>query len=521
MDHHRAARGLALCLLLMLGCARGRARSRPAPATLGSTLEPAASSAYQGGTQGAALKYLDEAGPAARAGLQSGDLIEAIDHDPVDGPCGLESKLRARKPGEKVKLTIRRGPESFEKTVELASALDLDGPSCDLGRAAACRRLGILYATGAGVPVDPQRAADLYQRACNRGNADACADLGIVHLQSTSLARARDLFEKACDGGSAAGCAHLAYVYATGQGVPQDDVRALALYGEACDAGDAAGCYNVGLHYEKGRGTAPNPGAALTLYGVACDLGSYLGCTNQGFLYEKGLGAPLDSARAATLYRRACEGNPCEPGDPIGCFNLGVMYRDGYGVGLDKSEAARYFGQSCDKGNAFGCANLADLLFAGDGVAKDEKQALDLFAGRAKVDMPSPAATSPPWRPARRARRRPPARPRVSRRPAAAARRRPATSWAFSMTKGAAWPRTRPWPPGSTKRRARGESPRGASTSECWPPTGRASPRTRPRARSLPAGLRRRAAARLLQRGGALRGGPGRSERSLPRPRSL
>lgn len=383
MNHHRAARGLALCLLLALGCA-GKRGEPAGPATLGAGLRSIDPLGREDRFRGAVLEDLEAAGPAARAGLRSGDLVQAIDGIPVDDPCGLERALLQRHPGQEVKLVLRRRGERLDKTVALAGALDLYGPACDSGRAAACHRLGVLYATGAGVPADPERAAGLNQKACDGGNAGGCADLGIFRLQANDEAGAQGLFHKACDGGSAAGCAHLAFLYATGKGGSQDDkrqddARAFDLYQKACEGGDGPGCYNVGLHLKTGRGTIKNPSRALIAYQKACDLGSFLGCTNQAFFYERGLSTPASPVRAAALYRRACAGSPCESGDPQGCFNLGVLHRDGQGVALDKAEAARYFERSCDGGSTPGCANLADLLFAGDGVARDEKRATELF----------------------------------------------------------------------------------------------------------------------------------------------
>lgn len=372
-----------LCLLLALGCVEKRVES-DGPVTLGATLEHPAARVSRAGARGAALQFLAEDGPAAEAGLEAGDLVQAIDGSPVEDPCGLELALADRRPGQEVTLTVLRSlseAERFEATVTLAGALEFDGAACDSGQGAACHRLGILYGAGRkgeNVLADPERAADFFRRACEGESAAGCADLGIM-IQAADEARARELFRQACKGGSAAGCAHLAYLFATGRGVAKDDARAIVFYRQACSGGDGPGCYNFGLHLEKARGKEQDLSGALVAYERACDLGSFLGCTNLGFLHEKGLGTPADQARATAFYSRACAGNRCESGDPLACFNLGVLYRDGQGAPVDKAGAAAYFEQSCSGGNIYGCANLADLLYAGDGVAKNEIRALDLF----------------------------------------------------------------------------------------------------------------------------------------------
>jgi uncharacterized protein len=367
-----------LWLLLLLGCAQP---PDPAgPVTLGVGVRNLA------GEDGAVLEALTEDGPAARAGLRPGDRLLTLDGTAVDGACTFDHLLLARRPGQTVALTVRRGGEILEKSVQLVGALAFGEKACAAGRAAGCFELGLLYVRGRGVPADPARANQLFQQACDAGSAAACAELGGRYLHgyggAAYDARIVTLLRRACDGGSASGCAHLAFLYATGRGVVQDDERALRLYQAACDGGDAAGCYNVGLHFEKARGTSENSSLALLAYGRACDQGYALACTNLAFLHEGGLGVPQgpeELAEVTELYRRACLGSPCEAGDPLGCFNLGVFYRDGKGVAQDKAQAAAFFERSCAGNNAFGCANLADLLYAGDGVPRDEKRAAELF----------------------------------------------------------------------------------------------------------------------------------------------
>lgn len=368
----------SLCLWLLpvlaLGCAKGE--NGLGQATVGADFRNAESLREDG----AVLQEVEEAGPAAGAGLRSGDLILSIDGRPVDGVCALEREVLARYPGEKVKLVVRRGPESFEQELELVEARKLYEKACDAGRASGCYLLANLHAKGQ----EHGRANELYQRACLDGSAIACAKLGGRLLQgikeSADEAQILDLVTTACNGGSAEGCSYLAYLYATGErGVSEDDARALVLYEKACDGGDANACYNVGINHEKGWGTRESPSNALTAYERACHLGNALGCTNAGFLHERGTGIRPDVMQAARAYRRSCEGTPCETGDPLGCFNLGVLYRDGMGVARDKAAAVELFTRSCDRGNVMGCANLADFYATGDGVPEDKEKARELY----------------------------------------------------------------------------------------------------------------------------------------------
>jgi uncharacterized protein len=374
--------GPALCLLLGFCCGGcGDESVDPnGPATLGATLEHPAARESWGDARGVVLLFLVEGGPAAEAGLQAGDVVQAIDGSRVVDLCGLESALANRRPGEDVKLTVLRGAELLEETVKLANFQELYESACADGQAEACHRLGIFYEgkdEEVGLLVS-QRAAEIFEQACKGGSAGGCTRWGMA-LRGEDGTQARKLFRQACKDGSAAGCMELAQDYATDVQGLQDDARAFSLFQQACAGGDGTGCFRLGLQFEHGQGTARNLIGASTAYEKACKLGNFEGCTQLGSLYEKGLGVPADMARATAFYGRSCGGNLCELGDPTACHNLGEIYRDGRGVPVDKAGAAAYFEQSCRWNVGWSCADLADLVFAGDGVPKDEKRAAELF----------------------------------------------------------------------------------------------------------------------------------------------
>ena len=61
-------------------------------------------------------------GPAARAGLKPGDVIMAFNGRPVTDPDELVVAIRAQSPGDRVRLTVRRGGVDREVEVTLSSA---------------------------------------------------------------------------------------------------------------------------------------------------------------------------------------------------------------------------------------------------------------------------------------------------------------------------------------------------------------------------------------------------------------
>ena len=57
---------------------------------------------------------------------------------------------------------------------------------------------------------------------------------------------------KDCNGGNFLACAVLGFMYDNGEGVRQDDSRALQLFGKACDLKDEDGCKNYAILKNRG-----------------------------------------------------------------------------------------------------------------------------------------------------------------------------------------------------------------------------------------------------------------------------
>jgi S1-C subfamily serine protease len=60
--------------------------------------------------------------PAAKAGLQVGDVITAVSGTKIDADHSLAELIQAKKPGDKVELAVTRGTQSLTITVELGAA---------------------------------------------------------------------------------------------------------------------------------------------------------------------------------------------------------------------------------------------------------------------------------------------------------------------------------------------------------------------------------------------------------------
>ncbi len=60
--------------------------------------------------------------------------------------------------------------------------------------------------------------------------------------------KAAKIWQKACESGKARGCVRLGFLYQSGKGVEQDDVKARKFYEKACDA---RGCLNLARRLES------------------------------------------------------------------------------------------------------------------------------------------------------------------------------------------------------------------------------------------------------------------------------
>jgi putative serine protease PepD len=71
--------------------------------------------------KGALVGSVQGSGPAAAAGMRNGDVVTAFDGSPIHGSNDLVAAITSHRPGDRVKLTVRRGSSSVEVTATLAA----------------------------------------------------------------------------------------------------------------------------------------------------------------------------------------------------------------------------------------------------------------------------------------------------------------------------------------------------------------------------------------------------------------
>ncbi|MGZ4777864.1 MAG: PDZ domain-containing protein [Thermoanaerobaculia bacterium] len=313
---------------------------------------------------GALVRRVRAKSPAAVAGLQAGDVIQAIDHDLVQSACGLKSGI-AKRGCDSATLNVRRGTDTISIKVRPVDAASLpqrtigDQQACQDGDAAACTALAKAHG----------ETIDLLRLACDLGDPEGCYMLGLKLRDDKEVAAA---YEQACDGGYSQACTNLGWIYENARGVNKDLAAAVRLYrrgcdGSACSAPNNLGCVNLGRSFRDGNGVEKNQAVATRLFRQVCSRTPVRGSSEDGATIARacslagtallfGDGVQPNVAEALTLLEKGCGEN-----DTFGCYNLGTVYDNGTGVGPDKTRAIGYYQRACDHGDEESCARLAVL----------------------------------------------------------------------------------------------------------------------------------------------------------------
>ena len=110
---------------------------------------------------------------------------------------------------------------------------------------------------------------------------------------------------KAAAQGDAAAQYNLGVMYDNGEGVAEDDIKAVAWYQKAADQGYAGAQTNLGWMYVKGKGVTKDAVKAVAWYQKAAAQGDADAQLNLGWMYEKGKGVTKDTVKAVAWYQKA------------------------------------------------------------------------------------------------------------------------------------------------------------------------------------------------------------------------
>ena len=208
--------------------------------------------------------------------------------------------------------------------------------------------LGVCYATGTGVMVDPAQAHAYYAVASKAGVLSALFNLGCMALDKG------------------------------------DDAEAAIKFEQASLCGDVGATIVLGEFYEEGRGVDVHYAKAAALYGACRE--SPIAAAHLGILLKTGRGVPSDSRLAVRLLTMASESDAKVLEAQR---ELGEIYLHGTPtVACDVKKAEELLAAAAAKGDAHAAYQAGCLLVRGQGdVLCDEPRAANYFRRAAKAGV--------------------------------------------------------------------------------------------------------------------------------------
>ena len=148
------------------------------------------------GYEGVLLVYLQHDGAAKNAGLKEGDIITAIDNQPIDSRSNFEEELSYRSPGDKITVSYERDNKEYSVTMVLTNR---EGTTEVLKRKVyKSNRLGAEFEEISKVERELLKIESGGVRVFNIGRGKLAGmeeDFVITHINRTSIQSAEKLIE--------------------------------------------------------------------------------------------------------------------------------------------------------------------------------------------------------------------------------------------------------------------------------------------------------------------------------------
>lgn len=187
--------------------------------------------------------------------------------------------------------------------------------------------------------------------------------------------KAVSLYREAAEQGHVEAQFYLGEKNSTGEGLPQDDTQAVAWWQKAAAQGFPPAMNNLGSMYTLGRGVLKDEAQALVWYQKAADQGYAQAQYNIGGMYFQGT-KPLhqDDKQAVVWWQKAAE-----QGHAMAEYELGAMYTKGRGVLKDEVLGAAWYLKSAQQGVVIAQYKLGLAYANGSGVPQDAEKAVDWY----------------------------------------------------------------------------------------------------------------------------------------------
>lgn len=205
-------------------------------------------------------------------------------------------------------------------------------------------------------PVDRLEAMESILAAASEGDARAQCDVGeILRVTVRNSAKAAKWYRLAADQGYGPAQIQLGNLYLGGQGVLQDDTKALGLFIEAASLGFVRGQHLLGYMHYYGRAVEQDYIQAAFWFEKAAELGDPLACVAYGQLFADGNGVEQNDETALKWFRKSAE-----LGSHNGLHAVAAMYRQGRGVAENKEYAIELYEEAAARGNLNSIRELSE-----------------------------------------------------------------------------------------------------------------------------------------------------------------
>ena len=189
----------------------------------------------------------------------------------------------------------------------------------------------------------------LLARVQNRVNANG-EDLSLEYL--TYLAshyydgdgveqdqvKAVELYRQAADTGFARAQSALGAAYSFGEGVEQDHAQSFLWFSKAAEQGYDVAEYNLGVSYQRGLGVEQNLDTAKKWFEKSAAQSYSIAQYKVGYMYGNGIGYEEDQSKKFEWYLKAAENDYVK-----GQFGVAYSYAKGLGVPQDFEQAYRWY----------------------------------------------------------------------------------------------------------------------------------------------------------------------------------
>eukprot|EP00730_Choanoeca_flexa_P015327 TRINITY_DN7016_c0_g1_i3.p1 TRINITY_DN7016_c0_g1~~TRINITY_DN7016_c0_g1_i3.p1 ORF type:complete len:668 (+),score=158.85 TRINITY_DN7016_c0_g1_i3:108-2111(+) len=253
------------------------------------------------------------------------------------------------------------------------------------GDSRAQMNLGYRYSAGSAVAENCETSLSYYRQVADIVEAEAQSvgapvverlRLNPVGKQQRTMASADvvQYYQYNADRGDVQSQVVLGQLHLNGQGVMQDNHRAVRYFQQAAGAGHADAMAFLGDMYANGLGVEQNNDTAVQWMDRAANKNSAAGRNSLGVMYLNGFGVKKDVNKAFKLFQQAATA-----GSPEGQLSLGTMYYNGLGTAKDYRKANHYFTLAAQQGHVLAMYNLALMHATGVGNPRSCAPAKGLF----------------------------------------------------------------------------------------------------------------------------------------------